>query len=73
MVDHVEYLVNRIGIDRVGLGSDFDGATIPQGIADAAGLPVLVAALRQRGFAEADVNKICYDNWMRVLKLTWGE
>lgn len=73
MVDHVEYLVNRIGIDRVGLGSDFDGATIPQGITDAAGLPVLVAALRQRGFAEADVNKICYDNWMRVLKLTWGE
>lgn len=72
MVDHIEYLVNRIGIDHVGLGSDFDGATIPEGIADAAGLPVLVDAMRARGFGDADIAKICYDNWMGVLQRTWG-
>ena len=72
MVDHIEYLVKRIGIERVGLGSDFDGATIPAGIKDAAGLPVLVDALRTRGYSDAELSKLCFDNWMRVLKLTWG-
>jgi membrane dipeptidase len=73
MVDHIEYLVNRIGIDRVGLGSDFDGATIPNAIKDAGGLPILVDALRKRGYGESELTKICYENWMRVLLKTWGE
>ena len=59
MVEHIDYLVERIGIDRVGLGSDFDGATIPKEIGDVAGLPNLVEALRAAGYdddcdAEAD-------------------
>ena len=72
MVDHIDYLVKRIGIDRVGLGSDYDGATIPNAVKDAAGLPVLVNALRARGYGDAELTKICYENWMRVLLNTWG-
>ncbi|MFM2031828.1 MAG: hypothetical protein RLZZ297_593 [Chloroflexota bacterium] len=72
MVNHIDYLVQRIGIDRVGFGSDFDGATIPSGIGDAAGLPKLVAALRARGYGDAELTKLCFENWMRVLTATWG-
>ena len=72
MVDHIDYLVKRIGIDRVGLGSDFDGATIPAEIGDAAGLPRLVDALRARGYGDAELTKLCFENWMRVLTATWG-
>lgn len=72
MVDHIDYLVTRIGIDRVGLGSDFDGATIPQAIGDASGLPNLVDAMRARGYGDAELAKLCFDNWMRILNKTWG-
>jgi membrane dipeptidase len=47
---HFQYLVDRIGIDHVAIGSDFDGATIPAAIKDASGLPNLIAALRAGGF-----------------------
>jgi membrane dipeptidase len=71
LVRHYVYLVERIGIDRVAIGSDFDGATIPAAIGDASGLPHLIAALREHGFDNAAVKKIAYDNWMRVLRLSW--
>lgn len=72
MVRHVDYLVNRIGIDRVGLGSDFDGATIPQAIGDVSGLPKLLIALREHGFNDAELTKLAHTNWVRVLRQTWG-
>lgn len=72
MVDHVDYLVGRLGIERVGLGSDFDGATVPRPIGDAAGLPHLVEALRARGYDDAALRKIGHENWVRVLRATWG-
>ena len=68
---HFQYLVERIGIDRVAIGSDFDGATIPLAIKDASGLPNLIAALRASGFDEDSIRKIAFDNWMRVFRLTW--
>lgn len=71
MVEHIDYLVERLGIERVGLGSDFDGATIPQEIGDVAGLPKLVDALRQAGYDEASLRKLGYENWLRVLRKTW--
>lgn len=73
MVDHIDALVSALGEDRVGLGSDFDGAKMPDAIGDAAGLPVLIAALKNRGYGEAMIRKIAYQNWIRVLELTWGE
>jgi membrane dipeptidase len=68
---HFHYLADRIGIDRVAIGSDFDGATIPAAIKDASGLPNLIAALHASGFDEDAVRKIAFDNWMRVFRLTW--
>jgi membrane dipeptidase len=70
---HFHYLVDRIGIDRVAIGSDFDGATIPAAIKDASGLPNLIAGLRASGFDEDSIRKIAFDNWMRVFRLTWRQ
>jgi len=72
LVDHVEYLVGRLGIERVGFGSDFDGATVPRPIGDAAGLPALIAALRTRGYDEPAIRRLAHENWVRVLRATWG-
>lgn len=71
MVQHIDYLVGRVGIDRVGLGSDFDGATIPQEIGDVTGLPRLVEALRAADYDEAALRKLTHENWLRVLRKTW--
>ena len=73
VVDHIAYLVERLGEEGVALGSDFDGAMIPDAIKTAAGLPNLVAALRARQFGEPLIEKICFENWMHVLGRTWGE
>lgn len=73
MVRHIDYMVERMGIDHVALGSDFDGATIPEKIHDAAGNQNLVAALRDAGYADTDLTKICRENWLRVLGQAWHE
>jgi membrane dipeptidase len=73
MVRHVDYMVERMGIDCVALGSDFDGATIPEGITDAAGNQNLIAALRDAGYGDAELTKICRENWLRVLAQAWHE
>jgi membrane dipeptidase len=73
MADHVDYLVEKLGIDRVALGSDFDGALMPDDLSDASKLPNLVALLRKRGYDDASLRKIGYQNWIRVLESTWGE
>jgi membrane dipeptidase len=72
VVRHVDYLVKRMGIDCVGFGSDFDGTTVPEGIGDAAGLPNLLDALRSHGYDEPSLRKITHQNWVRVLRQTWG-
>ena len=71
IVDHLDYMAERMGIDHVGLGSDFDGALIPRELGDVAGLPKLVALLRQRGYDDAALRKISHENWLRVLRQTW--
>lgn len=72
MLRHMDHLIARLGEDGVGLGSDFDGATIPAEIRDAAGLPNLVAAMRAHGYGEALLRKLCWENWVGVLERTWG-
>ncbi len=69
---HVDYLVERVGIDRVGFGSDFDGAKVPEAIGDVSGLPNLLAALEEHGYGEAELRKLAHGNWLRVLRQTWG-
>ena len=70
--DHVEHLVGRLGVDGVGLGTDFDGCTVPRAIGDAAGLQRLLDALRERGWGETELTKFAHRNWLRVLEATWG-
>jgi membrane dipeptidase len=72
LVAHVRHAVEVAGVDHVALGSDFDGATMPAAIGDVAGLPRLLDALRDDGFARADVEAIAWGNWRRVLALSWG-
>ncbi len=73
MVRHIDYMVERMGIDCVALGSDFDGATVPADIADAAGNQNLVAALKAAGYSDVELAKICRENWLRVLAQAWHE
>ncbi len=68
LVRHLDALVERMGEDRVGLGSDFDGATLPGEIGDAAGLPRLVAALRQNGWDTPLLDKVTHRNWLALLR-----
>lgn len=72
MVRHVDHLVDELGIDRVGLGSDFDGAVIPAAIGDVSGLPRLWEALSEHGYSEDDLAKLAHRNWLAVLERTWG-
>jgi membrane dipeptidase len=71
IIRHVDYLVERVGIDRVGLGSDFDGTTIPAELGSAAGLPRLLDAMRAGGYDDASLRKVAHENWVRVLRKTW--
>ncbi len=71
IVRHAEYLAERMGVEHVALGSDFDGALMPAELKDAAGLPRLVEALAER-FDEDEVRLIAAGNWLRVLAETWG-
>jgi membrane dipeptidase len=73
MVRHIDYMVERMGIDCVALGSDFDGATIPAAIGDASGNQALVKALAEAGYSDDELAKICRENWLRVLAQVWHE
>jgi membrane dipeptidase len=72
VIDHVEHMLKHVGEDGVGFGSDFDGARIPKGLGNAAGLPALVEVMRARGFGKALIEKLCFRNWLRVLDRTWA-
>ena len=71
MVRHLDHLIERLGEDKVGFGSDFDGTIVPSAIKDAAGLPHLVAALRAAGYDEPLLRRLAFENWLRVLERTW--
>jgi membrane dipeptidase len=68
---HVRHVADRIGVEHVALGSDFDGADIPAALGDAAGLPRLLDAIRAEGFSEAEMEQIAWANWRRVLEAAW--
>lgn len=70
---HLDHLIEKLGEDRVGFGSDFDGAAVPADIGDVAGLPRLIDALRAHGYGDTLLRKIALENWMAVLERTWKE
>jgi membrane dipeptidase len=72
IVRHVRYVAERIGVRHVALGSDFDGATVPAALGDAAGMPRLLEALEaDGGFGRAELRAIAWENWRRVLGVWW--
>ncbi|MDB6453194.1 dipeptidase [Falsirhodobacter sp. 20TX0035] len=70
---HMDHLIATLGEDHVGFGSDFDGATVPEGIGDVTGLPALLGALRAHGYDDTLLEKLAWRNWIGVLRRTWGE
>ncbi len=73
MVRHLDYLVERLGETRVGLGSDYDGARVLDEVGDVSKLPNLIAALQAAGYNQDLLRKLTHQNWLRVLRQTWGE
>jgi membrane dipeptidase len=71
IVDHIHYVAQRIGVEHVALGSDFDGAQMSQELNDVAALPRLIQALRDRGYDGQSLERIAHKNWFRVLRDTW--
>jgi membrane dipeptidase len=73
IAEHARYVADRIGVEHVALGSDYDGATIPAELGDVAGTPRLLEALRGAGFDERELSMIGWDNWRRVLGAWWRD
>jgi membrane dipeptidase len=73
IVDHARYVADRIGIEHVALGSDFDGATMPAELGGVTGIPKLLDALGGAGFTAAARAAIAWDNWRRVLAAWWRD
>ena len=68
IADHIDHVVSLVGIDHVGIGSDFDGIEVtPDGMEDVSMMPKLFDELRARGYSEADLAKIASENFFRVL------
>ena len=72
MIRHLDHLIGILGEDGIALGSDFDGALMPQDLASAADLPNLIDAMRRHGYGEDLIAKIACQNWIGVLERTWG-
>ncbi len=70
---HLDHLIAHLGEDHVGLGSDFDGTTVPTCIGDVTGLAALQKALRTHGYDPGLMRKLCHENWLSVLEHTWGQ
>ena len=68
IIEHIDHAVKVAGADHVGLGSDFDGATMPFGMEDASKLPKITDALLKKGYSEADIEKILGGNILRVME-----
>ena len=68
----LDYLIERLGEDRVGFGSDFDGAVVPRAIGDVAGRPKLIAYLSRHGYSAALLDKIGSQNWLSLLARSIG-
>jgi len=68
IIDHIDHAVKLVGADHVGLGSDFDGADMPDGMEDCTKLPKITEALMRKGYSDADIRKILGGNTLRVME-----
>ena len=67
IVEHIDHAVKLVGADHVGLGSDFDGGSMPEGMKDCAQLPKITEALLRKGYSEKDIRNILGENTVRLL------
>jgi membrane dipeptidase len=68
IIDHIDHAVKLVGADHVGLGSDFDGADMPEGMEDCSKLPKITEALMRKGYSDSDIRKILGENTLRVME-----
>ncbi len=69
LLDHLDYIVKLVGVDHVGMGSDFDGISFPpQQLDDVTAYPLITKALLERGYSKTDIQKILGGNFIRVFK-----
>ena len=68
LLDHIDYIVKLVGVDHVGLGSDFDGANMPFGMEDASHLSQITNAVLAKGYSGGDIQKILGGNTLRVME-----
>jgi Zn-dependent dipeptidase, microsomal dipeptidase homolog len=68
IVDHIDHVVKLVGAEHVGLGSDFDGASMPEGMDDCSQLPKITEALMRKGYPDDDIRKILGGNTLRVME-----
>jgi membrane dipeptidase len=72
IAEHVRHVAQLVGVEHVALGSDFDGATMPEGVRTARQLPALIETLRADGYSEPELELIAHGNWRRVLAGAWA-
>jgi membrane dipeptidase len=68
IIEHLDHVVKLVGPDHVGLGSDFDGADMPDGMEDCSKLPKITEALLRKGYSDEDIRKILGGNTLRVME-----
>lgn len=68
LCNHIEYMVQKTGVDHIAIGSDFFGGTTPEGLEDVSKFPNLIAALVDRGWADAAIAKIASGNFIRLFR-----
>jgi membrane dipeptidase len=71
LIDHLDYIVKLIGVDHVGIGSDYDGVnSLPQQLDDITAMPLITKELLARGYSKSDIRKILGENFLRIFEAT---
>lgn len=70
IIDHINYIIERVGINHVAFGSDFDGAAMPNDLNCVSKLPNLVNLLFKEGYSDNEIEKTTYKNWLRVISVS---
>jgi membrane dipeptidase len=73
IVRHARHVADRIGVEHVALGSDFDGTEVPDALGDVTGVPRLLEEFAAHGFTESEIEAIAWGNWRRTLARCWNE
>jgi membrane dipeptidase len=73
IVRHARHVADRIGVEHVALGSDFDGTEVPDALGDVTGVPLLLEEFSKHGFTAEEIDAIAWSNWRRTLARCWGE